>query len=466
MKSRRFLLRGSQMAAPGSDLLRLEKAEHTLFGGILYGIEGRQIELQARFFADPGVDPWKIGIVGMAGGAIQEVRARIAGAFAKYGLRTPRGSVLINLAPAGLPKYGTSLDLPIAIISLQAAGYIRDFPAEVEKAYYFLGELSLHGEIRRVCGALPIALAANPGSTLVVPSGNEQECRLVRDMPGHEKTRIGIADNLEQVLRFLQGHSQLRNAEADARHYQGIVEPAPDFSGIKGQERAKRAMLIAAAGGHNALMVGPPGEGKGMLANALRGILPPLSNSEKIELTRIYSAKGLLTEDGMVVTQRPFRAIHHAASKQALIGGGSGVPQPGEITLAHRGVLFLDELAEFPRPALEALRQPMESGDVTISRVDASLTFPAQFTVVAAMNPCPCGYYGQYLCTDCLGFTYDPMAGCTRSASTTCNPDAAASRQKCKATARRSVDPFLIGSICTSTLSLYPWTKSLRRKAT
>jgi magnesium chelatase family protein len=173
-------------------------------------------------------------------------------------------------------------------------------------------------------------------------------------------------------------------------------------------------MVIAAAGGHNVLMVGPPGEGKSLLANALRGILPSLSNAEKIELTRIYSAKGLLSEDGMVVTQRPFRPVHHTASKQSLVGGGSGIPEPGEITLAHRGILFLDELAEFSRPTLEALRQPIETGAIVVSRVDASLNFPAEFTLVAAMNPCPCGYLGQYLCQECLGFTYDAKAGCTR----------------------------------------------------
>jgi magnesium chelatase family protein len=431
-----FKLRENQMSAPRSDLRELEKREHTLFGGILYGVEGREIELQARFFPNPRVKSWDINITGMAKGAINEVRARIAGAFSKYGWQPPPGSVLINLAPAGLPKYGTSLDLPIAIISLQAAGYIPDFPMHIERTHYFLGEISLHGEIRRVQGALPIGLAARPGSTLVVPDSNEQECRLVRGMPGYETTRISIAENLEQVLRFLQGRGKLRNAMAHAPSYQGIVEPAPDFSGIKGQEKARRAMLIAAAGGHNALMVGPPGEGKSLLASALRGILPPMSNSEKIELTRIYSAKGLLSEDGMVVTQRPFRAIHHSASKQSLVGGGSGIPEPGEITLAHRGVLFLDELAEFSRATLESLRQPIEVGNVTISRVDASLVFPAQFTLVAAMNPCPCGFYGQYLCTDCLGFTYDPTAGCARcgkynvKARCSCNPGKVQSYRK------------------------------------
>jgi magnesium chelatase family protein len=402
------------MGDPRINVQTLEKGEHTLFGGILYGVEGRQIELQARFFADQSVDSWEITITGMAGGAIREVRARIIGAFSKYGFRAPRGRILINLAPAGIPKYGTSLDLPIAIISLQAAGYIPDFPAEIEKTYFFLGELSLHGEIRRVPGALAIALAANPGSTIVVPRGNEQECRLVQALPNQEKIRMGSADNLEQVLHFLQRRATLPNANARVPNYKAHILPAPDFSAIKGQEKAKRAMLVAAAGGHNALMVGPPGEGKSLVASALRGILPPLSNSEKIELTRIYSAKGLLSEDGMIVSERPFRIIHHSASKQSLVGGGGGVPGPGEITLAHRGVLFLDELAEFSPATLNSLRQPIESGNVTISRVEASLNFPAQFTLVAAMNPCPCGFHGQYLCTDCLGFTYDPTAGCTR----------------------------------------------------
>jgi magnesium chelatase family protein len=233
-------------------------------------------------------------------------------------------------------------------------------------------------------------------------------------MPGHGATRIAIAENLEQVLRFFRGKGKLRDATADAPKYQGVVEPAPDFSAVRGQDKAKRAMMIAAAGGHNALMIGPPGEGKTTLANALRGVLPPLSNAEKIELTRIYSAKGVLTEDGMVVTQRPFRVINQTASKQSLVGGGSGVPEPGEITLAHHGILFLDELAEFSRATLECLRQPMEAGRITVSRVDASLTFPAEFTLVAAMNPCPCGFLGQYRCQDCLGFTYDPKAGCGR----------------------------------------------------
>jgi magnesium chelatase family protein len=423
----------------------LEKCEHTLFGGILYGVEGHRIELQARYFGEDSPsdeDYWDISITGMARGAISEVRARIAGAFAKYGLRPPSGNILINLAPAGLEKFGTSLDLPIAMICLQAAGYAPDLTADKEKTYFFIGELSLHGELRRVSGALPIALCVPSGATLVVPRGNEKECCLVRGLPGHEGTRVAVAETLEEVLRFLQGKGKLPNAMAETPTFQGIIDPAPDFSGIKGQERAERAMLIAAAGGHNVLMVGPPGEGKSLLASALRGIQVPLTNSEKIELTKLYSAKGLLTEDGMAVTQRPFRAVHHTASKQSLVGGGSGVPEPGEITLAHRGVLFLDELAEFSRSTLESMRQPIEAGAVTISRSDASLTFPAQFTLVAAMNPCPCGFHGQFLCQDCLGYTYDPKQGCTRCGKFNVRP-----RCDCKAAKVQSYRKKISGPI-------------------
>ncbi len=397
------------------DNLKLEKGEHTLFGGILFGVEGRQIELQARFFgsSEEGTS-WDIDITGMASTTIREVNARIAGAFAKYGLPPRKGTILINLAPAGLQKFGTSLDLPIAIIALQAAGHIPDFSADMEKTMFLMGELSLHGEIRRINGALPIALAAKPGSLVVVPAANEEECRLVRGLPEHGSTRIAVAENLEQVLLYYQGKGKLRDAMSDAPKYKGVVQPPIDFSSVKGQPRGKRAMLIAAAGGHNVLMIGPPGEGKTTLANALRGILPPLGQPEVIELTRIYSAKGLLTEDGMVVTQRPFRPIHHGASKQALVGGGSGTPEPGEITLAHRGILFLDEIGEFSKSTLESLRQPIEAGEIVVSRVDSSLTFPARFTLVAAMNPCPCGYFGQYICQDCFGFAYEQKAGCTR----------------------------------------------------
>jgi magnesium chelatase family protein len=207
------------------------------------------------------------------------------------------------------------------------------------------------------------------------------------------------AETLEEVLEFFRGRSRLPNALRERVEFQPIIDKATDFGRIRGQELAKRAALIAAAGGHNLLLIGPPGEGKSLLAGALRGILPPLTDGEKVDLTRIYSAVGALEEDGCAVTRRPVRNIHHSASMQALIGGGSGIPRPGEITLAHHGVLFLDELPEFSRQALEALRQPMESGSVRITRVNASLEFPAMFTLVAAMNPCPCGYAGTPQCT-------------------------------------------------------------------
>lgn len=394
----------------------LEKKEHNLYGAILHGVEGTRIELQARYFGEDVFhdEGWDIRITGMAGGAVSEVQARIAGAFAKHGYRAPEGQILINLSPAGIPKFGTSLDLPIAMISLQAAGYAPDLPAEIEKTYLFVGELSLHGEIRRIPGALPIALCAQAGNTIVVPKGNEKECCLVRGLPGHETTRIAVAEELDEVLRFMKGQYKLRNAMAETPRFQNVVNEPTDFSTIRGQDRAKRALLIAAAGGHNVLMVGPPGEGKSLLAGALPGIMPALTNPEKIELTRIYSAKGLLSEDGMVVSRRPFRIVHHTASKQALVGGGSGIPAPGEITLAHRGVMFLDELAEFSRSTLETLRQPIESGVITISRVDATLAFPAQCSIVAAMNPCPCGFFGQHLCKSCMAYTYEAAGGCQK----------------------------------------------------
>jgi magnesium chelatase family protein len=406
----------SSASAP-SATRNLEKHEHNLYGAILYGIEGRRIELQARYFGvdeynDPG--PWGIRITGMARGAIAEVQARIHGAFAKFGLRPPQGHILINLAPADLPKQGTSLDLPIAMICLQAAGYAPDLPPEIEKTYLFLGELSLHGEICRIPGALAIALSAPSGSMIVVPKGNEKECCAVKGLPDHRQTRVAIADNLEQVLNFMRGTGRLTNAMSQPPEFENIIPRAPDFADVKGQEQAKRALTVAAAGGHNVLMVGPPGEGKSLLASALAGILPPLSNAEKIELTKLYSAKGLLAEDGMIVGRRPFRSVHHTASKESLIGGGSGIPAPGEITLAHHGILFLDELPEFSRATIESLRQPLEAGCVTVSRVDASLTFPSRFTLVAAMNPCPCGFHGQFLCADCLCVLDDSKSACPR----------------------------------------------------
>jgi len=393
----------------------MSQVDHTLFGAVRHGIEGVPIEIQARFFPRQRKPGWNLEITGLPGPEIRECCARIDGAFAKCGFPPPRGDILINLAPAGLPKYGTSLDLPIALISLQAAGLIRDWPPEMERSHVFLGELGLHGDVRRIPGALPAAHAASGDQHLIVPEGNELEAAMIRAVPGKGGVQVSSVGTLEDAVAYARGHRAIRGARfGKEAPYSRATRPGPDFAAVKGQAPAKRALEIAAAGGHNVLMVGPPGEGKSLLASALVGILPPLASPDKVELTKIYSAKGLLEEDGALVVDRPFRVIHHTASRSAMVGGGSGIPEPGEISLAHRGVVFLDELPEFPRSSLEALREPMEAGQITISRVGMTLSFPAQFTFVAAMNPCPCGFGGQYQCVDCLHIQESPMEGCRR----------------------------------------------------
>lgn len=381
-----------------NDLLR---RDHSLSGSILYGIDGVTVRLEARAVrVTSRTQPWSEAtrITGMARGATREALDRISGAFSKYQIDEPQVEISVNLAPADLPKDGTWLDLPLAVIMLQAAGMLPDLPSNSEDDFVLIGELGLHGDVRRVPGVLAAACSAKAGQTLIVPRANERECALVTANPDHKGCRVATVENLEEVIAFFSGKGKLRNALSEKVEFEPAIGKAPDFSGIRGQKRAKRAAVICAAGGHNMLMVGPPGEGKSLLASALPGILPPLSTAEKIELTRIYSACGLLDRDGMAITRRPLREIHHSVSKQALVGGGAGTPRPGEITLAHLGVLFLDEVAEFNRGALESLRQPMESGNVTISRVEATLTFPARFCVLAAMNPCPCGYHPDPSC--------------------------------------------------------------------
>jgi magnesium chelatase family protein len=382
-----------------NDLLR---RDHTLYGGMLFGIDGYVIEIQARAMrvaSRSESTSWTDAkISGMAQGAIREALNRIQGAFAKLSIPDPRVEVLVNLAPADLPKEGTHLDLPLAIILLQAAGMLPDLSEAVEGQYVLMGELGLHGEVRRVPGALSLAYNAKPGQKLIVPSGNEKECALILAKPGHDGCGVYAVKRLEEVIGFFQGEIKLQNALKETIQFENAVPKAVDFGLIRGQQRAKRAAVISAAGGHNLLLIGPPGEGKSLLASAIPGILPRLPDHEKVELTRIYSACGTLDQDGMAVTRRPMRSVHHSASLQSVLGGGSNVPRPGEITLAHLGVLFLDEIAEFSRSTLEALRQSIETGEVHLSRVKASLTFPCRFTLVAAMNPCPCGYFGTDRC--------------------------------------------------------------------
>ncbi len=382
-------------------LEQLLRRDHTLYGGVLFGLDGVVIELQARaveVLKHP--TPWSaaVGVIGMPRGAVGEAIYRISGAFSKFEIPNPEVKIVVNLAPADLPKEGTWLDLPLAIIMLQAAGILPDLHEEGEERFVLVGEVGLHGEIRRVPGVLSLACASRPGQMLLVPSGNEKECALIMAAPGHEGCKVACVSTLKEVIDYFSGGKKPANVLKQKIDLEEYVPKCIDLGRVRGQERAKEAALIAAAGGHNLLLIGPPGEGKSLLASAIPGILPGLSHEEMVELTRIFSAAGLLERDGLVVTRRVMRSVHHTASKQALVGGGSKIPRPGEITLAHLGILFLDEIAEFSQSTLDSLRQPMENGCIQISRVGASISYPARFTLVAAMNPCPCGYYGSDRC--------------------------------------------------------------------
>lgn len=330
-------------------------------------------------------------IVGLPDKAIQESRERVGAAIESSGFQSPHSQpvrVLVSLAPADLKKEGSLYDLPIALAYLLAEKKISFSPAKK----LFLGELSLQGTLRPIKGALSFALfALKKGfSELILAKGNSLEAGLI----GEKELKIIGARDLREVVAHLEGKKEILAQKTNPNDFLENQNYPLDLKYIKGQEYAKRALEIAAAGGHSLLMTGPPGTGKTLLAKGIISILPPLSFEESLEVTRIYSLAGLLPKNKPLINQRPFRSPHHTSSEGALIGGGNP-PRPGEITLAHRGVLFLDEFPEFHRNVLEALRQPIEEGEITILRTRHSLTFPARFALVAASNPCPCGYFGN-----------------------------------------------------------------------
>ncbi|MCR4405988.1 MAG: YifB family Mg chelatase-like AAA ATPase [Anaerolineae bacterium] len=357
------------------------------------GLEGAIVEVEV----DTGRGLPSLTIVGLPDAAVKESGERVRSAIKNANLAYPGGRVTVNLAPADLRKEGPAYDLPIAVALLIASQQI--FPPE-DKAI-FIGELSLDGSVRHVKGVLPMAsFAKEQGfTTLFVPQEDAPEASLI-----HGLTVIPV-DHLASLAGHLRGLNLIPPYQSTI-NFDEVGDPpcATDFQEVKGQEHVKRALEVAAAGGHNVLMIGPPGAGKTLLARAVPGILPHLTLEEALDITRIYSVADMLPPDAPLVRHRPFRAPHHTISHAGLVGGGRW-PRPGEISLAHRGVLFLDELPEFGSHVLEVMRQPMEDKVVTISRAQGALTFPANFMLIAAMNPCPCGYFG------------DPVRECTCSLS-------------------------------------------------
>jgi magnesium chelatase family protein len=351
--------------------------------GAVIGLDGALVQVEVDI--SPGLP--NFFIVGLPDAAVQEARERVRPAIRNSGFEFPMRRVTVNLAPADLKKAGPAYDLPIAVGILLSSGQVS---ADLSGTM-LLGELSLDGSLRHTNGVLPlVALAHDEGiPAAIVPEADAREASLV------EGIKVIPVASLAQLASYLRGDIPAPEVAADAAPAgMTLLTASADLADIKGQEHVKRALEVAAAGGHNTVMCGPPGSGKTLLARSLPSILPPMTTEEALEVTRIYSVSGLLPADTPMVRQRPFRAPHYTISSAGLVGGGN-FPRPGEISLSHRGVLFLDELPEFGHSLLEVLRQPLEDKVVTISRANGRVTFPASFMLVGAMNPCPCGYYGD-----------------------------------------------------------------------
>ena len=355
-----------------------------VFSGAVLGVDAYEIEIEVN----SGGGDFKMVVVGLPDAAVKESVDRVRTAMDNTGYLPPNGRVTVNLAPADIKKEGPSFDLPIALGMLAADDKLRK---DRLSAYSVVGELALGGEVRRVRGVLPIALMARAAGKrgILVPPENAEEAAVVEGLDV-----IPVA-TLRAAADFLGGNLDIPPFRADAAlAFGGGARYDVDYADVRGQESARRAIEVAVAGGHNILLVGPPGTGKSMLAKRVPTILPPLSLEEALETTKIHSIAGVLPAHQAVVAGRPFRAPHHTISDAGLLGGGTH-PMPGEVSLAHNGVLFLDELPEFHRNVLEVMRQPLEDGVVTISRAAASVSFPCRFMLVAAMNPCPCGHHGD-----------------------------------------------------------------------